>query len=81
MRTAPTSLVVGSLSNSPGANGTIGAYGNAAWMNPSSINGTEATLNSIRINLEGLSGSGKDAFGLYFYGTKFTSNITLSAEL
>ena len=81
MRTHPTALVVGSLSSSPGTDGTIGAYGNAAWMNPSSITATETTKNSVRINLEGLSGSGKDAFGLYFYGTSLTSNITLTAEL
>ena len=81
MRTHPTATIVGTLSNNAGTNGTIGAYGNAAWMNPSSITATETTPNSVRLNLDGLSGSGKDAFGLYFYGTRFTSNVTLSAEL
>ena len=81
MRAHPSATIVGTLSNNAGADGTIGAYGNAAWMSPTSITASETTPNSVRINLDGLSGSGKDAFGLYFYGTKFTSNVTLSAEL
>ena len=81
MRTPPTATIIGTATSSPGADGTIGAYGNAAWMSFTSINASETTKNSVRINAQGLSGSGKDAFGLYFYGTKLTSNVTLSAEL
>ena len=81
MRVGPTATVVGSVSTSPGASGTIGAYGTGGWMTLSSISVTAATPLSIRINTAGMSGSGKDAFGLYFYGTYLTSTITLDAEI
>ena len=81
MRTNPTVTVIGSLTNSPGADGTIGAYGDSAWMNPSSISASESTPLSFRINVNGLSGSGKDAFGLYFYGSYLTSNVKVDAEI
>ena len=81
MRTSPTLTVVGSLSNNAGADGTIGAYGDSAWMYPSSITASESTPLSFRINVNGLSGSGKDAFGLYFYGSYLTSNVKIDAEL
>ena len=81
MRVGPAATVVGSVSASPGADGTIGAYGNAGWMNPSSVTATETSPLSIRINTAGITGSGKDAFGLYFYGTYLTSTIKLDAEL
>ena len=81
MRTNPTLAVVGTVSNSPGTNGTIGAYGNAGWMNITSVTAIESTPLSFRINVNGLSGSGKDAFGLYFYGSYLTSNVKIDAEL
>ena len=81
MRVGPTATVVGSASASPGADGTIGAYGDNGWMTLSSITATAATPLSIRINTGGMSGAGKDAFGLYFYGTYLTSTIKLDAEL
>ena len=81
MRVGPAATVVGSVSASPGADGTIGAYGSSGWMTLSSISVTAATPLSIRINTAGMTGSGKDAFGLYFYGTYLTSTIKLDAEL
>ena len=80
MRVGPAATVVGSVSASPGADGTIGAYGSSGWMTLSSISVTAATPLSIRINTAGMTGSGKDAFGLYFYGTYLTSTIKLDAE-
>ena len=80
MRVGPTATVVGSVSASPGADGTIGAYGTGGWMTLSSISVTGATPLSIRVNTGGMSGAGKDAFGLYFYGTYLTSTIKLDAE-
>ena len=50
-------------------------------MNVTSVTATEASPLSVRINAGGLSGSGKDAFGLYFYGTYLTANVKLDAEL
>jgi hypothetical protein len=81
MRTNPTATVIGTPTSSPGADGTIGTYGDAAWMPVNSINVTETTKNSVRINVYNLNGSGKDAFGLYFYGSKTTSTVILNAEL
>jgi hypothetical protein len=81
MRTNPTATVIGTPTSSPGADGTIGTYGNAAWMPVNSINAGETTKNSVRINVYNLNGSGKDAFGLYFYGSKTTSTVILNAEL
>jgi hypothetical protein len=81
MRTNPTATVIGTPTSSPGADGTIGTYGDAAWMPVNSIDATETTKNSVRINVHNLNGSGKDAFGLYFYGSKTTSTVILNAEL
>ena len=81
MRVGSTASVVGIVTNNPGTDGTIGAYGNNGWMTLSSISVTAATPLSIRINTAGMTGSGKDAFGLYFYGTYLTSTIKLDAEL
>ena len=81
MRTNPTASVVGSVTNNPGTDGTIGTYGNAGWMNATGITATETSPLSFRVNVTGLSGSGKDAFGLYFYGTYLTANVKLEAEL
>jgi len=81
MRSDPTASLVGTVTNNPGNDGTVAAYGNAGWMNASSINVTETTPLSIRINAAGLTGSGKDAWGLYFYGTYLTANVKIDAEL
>ena len=81
MRTTPTAAIIGTPSGSPGASGTIGAYGNLGWMPLSSISIGDVTPLSVRVNCSGLTGSGKDAFGLYFYGTYQNSTITLNAEL
>jgi len=81
MRTNPTASVVGSVTNNPGTDGTIGAYGNGGWMNITGITATETSPLSLRINVTGLSGSGKDAWGLYFYGSYLTANIKVDAEL
>ena len=80
MRANPTVSIVGTVTNGPGANGTIGAYGNAGWMNPSSVTVTETSPLSVRVNAGGLTGSGKDAWGLYFYGTYLTANVKIDAE-
>lgn len=81
MRVGPAATVVGIMSASPGADGTIGAYGSSGWMTLSSITATGTTPLSVRVNAGGMSGAGKDAFGLYFYGTYLTSTIKLDAEL
>ena len=81
MRTNPSASIVGTVTNNPGTDGTIGIYGNAGWMNATGITATETSPLSFRVNVTGLSGSGKDAFGLYFYGTYLTANVRLVAEL
>ena len=86
MRAEPAASLVGTLADSTttpsiSSDGTIGAYGAGGWMPITSVNPTETTKNSVRIDVAGLTGSAKETFGFYFYGSTLTSNVNLDAEL
>jgi hypothetical protein len=93
MRTNPTTGVIGSISNnntSPivGSNGTIGLLVNGLWAGSSGtglgfngMNPTETTTTSFRLDVNGSGFTVGNSGLLYFYGTEYTSTVTLRAEL
>ena len=86
MRVQPAASIVGTAADttsspSIGADGTIGAYGDGTWITTPSFTIGETTPLSVRVTGGSLTGAGKDAWGLYFYGTYLTSTVKLDAEL
>jgi hypothetical protein len=93
MRTNPSTGVIGSISNnntSPiiGSNGTIGLLVNGLWAGSTgtglgfnTINPSETTTSSFRVDVSGSGFTAGNSGLLYFYGTEYTSTVTLSAEL